>query len=180
DFVDWREQLRSFSGLSLIQGSAMNVSDEGRPAEQFQGTYQSANLFQIIGQRTLVGRDFSPATDNPGSEPVVILGNGLWKNRYGSDPSIIGRTIKVNSRPCTVIGIMPPDMKFPFNNDLWLPLSLLPAEVWNAKRGVRNFQVIGRLGSRVTIAQARSELDGAVSRLAHDFPDTNKDLRAYT
>jgi putative ABC transport system permease protein len=178
DFADWREQARSFAGLSIIQGSPMNVSDEGRPAEQFQGTYQSANLFQIIGERPLLGRDFSSENDTPGGEPVVVLGNGLWKNRYGGDPAIVGRTVKINSRVCTVIGVMPPDMKFPFNNDLWVPLSLLPAEVWTAKRGVRNFQVIGRLGKGVTIAQARSELDGIVSRLAHDFPDTNKDMRA--
>jgi putative ABC transport system permease protein len=178
DFVDWREQSRSFSGLTIMQGSPMNVSDEGRPAEQFQGTYQSANLFQIIGQRPMLGRDFAPANDTPGGEPVVILSDGLWKNRYGADPSIIGRTIKLNARVCTVIGVMPPDMKFPFNNDLWAPLSLLPQEVWNAKRNVRNFTVVGRLANGVTIGQARAELDGIVTRLAHDFPDSNKDLHA--
>jgi putative ABC transport system permease protein len=177
DFLDWHAQSRSFSELSLVLGSPMNVSDEGRPAEQFQGTYESANLFRLIGQRPLLGRDFAPSDDNPAAEPVAIIANGLWKNRYGSDPSIVGRTIKINSRPSTVIGIMAPDMKFPFNNDVWLPLSQLPPEVLNAKRGVRNFQVIGRLAPGLTIAQARAELDAIVSRLAHDFPDTNKDLR---
>jgi putative ABC transport system permease protein len=177
DFLDWHAQSRSFSELSLVLGSPMNVSDEGRPAEQFQGTYESANLFRLIGQRPLLGRDFAPSDDNPAAESVAIIANGLWKNRYGSDPSIVGRTIKINSRPSTVIGIMAPDMKFPFNNDVWLPLSQLPPEVLNAKRGVRNFQVIGRLAPGLTIAQARAELDAIVSRLAHDFPDTNKDLR---
>jgi predicted permease len=178
DFNDWRDQARSFSALAIMQGSPMNVSDEGKPAEQYQGTYQSSTLFQIIGQRPMLGRDFSPANDTPAGDPVVILGNGLWKNRYGGDPSIIGRTIKVNSRACTVIGVMAPDMKFPFNNDLWAPLSLLPQEIWNAKRGVRNFQVGGRLANGVTIGQATAELAGIVGRLAHDFPDTNKDLHA--
>jgi putative ABC transport system permease protein len=83
----------------------------------------------------------------------------------------------VNSRASMVIGVMPPDMKFPFNNDLWLPLSQLSPEVINAKRGVRNFQVIGRLAPGVTIAQADAELKPIVNRLAHDFPETNKDLR---
>ena len=177
DFLDWREQSRSFSDLSLVLGSPMNVSDEGRPAEQFQGTYESANLFRSIGQRPLLGRDFALTDDNPAAEPVVILANGLWKNRYGSDPSIVGRTIKINSRAATVIGVMPPDMKFPFNNDLWLPLSQLPPEVLNAKRGVRNFQVVGRLAPGQSMAQARTELEAIVTRQAHDFPDTNKDLR---
>src|SRR5262245_10169 len=134
DFNDWRDQQRSFSGLSIMQGSPMNVSDEGRPAEQYQGTYQSSNLFDIIGQKPIIGRNFSPENDTQSGEPVVLLSNGLWKNRYGGDPSIVGRTIKVNSRACTVIGVMAPDMKFPFNNDLWVPLSLLPPEVWAAKR----------------------------------------------
>src|SRR5262245_48747828 len=119
DFLDWQVQARSFSDLSLLQPSSMNVSDEGRPAEQFQGTYQSANLFQVIGQRPLIGRDFAPGDDGPAAEPVVIIGNGLWKNRYGSDPSIIGRIVRINARASTVIGVMAPDMKFPFNNDLW-------------------------------------------------------------
>ena len=177
DFLDWREQSRSFSDILLLMGSPMNVSDEGRPAEQFQGTYNSANLFKSIGQRPFLGRDFAPRDDNPSAEPVVIIGNGLWKNRYGSEPSILGRTIRINSRASTVIGVMPPDMKFPFNNDLWLPLSQLPPEVVNARRGVRNFQVIGRLAPGVTMAQARSELEPIVSRLGRDYPDTNKDLR---
>jgi len=178
DFNDWREQSRSFSGLAIVQGSPMNVADEGRPAEQFQGTYQSANLFEIIGQRPMIGRDFSAQNDTPAGDPVVILSNGLWKNRYGGDPSVVGGTVKINSRACTIIGVMPPDMKFPFNNDLWVPLSLLPPEVWNAKRSVRSFQVIGRLANGVTLQQAGLELDGIVGRLAHDFPDTNKDFRA--
>jgi predicted permease len=177
DFLDWQAQSRAFSDLSLLQPSPMNVSDEGRPAEQFQGTYGSANLFKSIGQRPLVGRDFGPGDDSPAGEPVVIIGNGLWKNRYGSDPSIVGRTIKINTRMSTVIGVMPPDMKFPFNNDLWLPLSQLPPEVVNAKRGVRNFQVIGRLADGQTLAQARAEFEGIVARLGRDYPDTNKDLK---
>ena len=64
------------------------------------------------------GRDFRPEDDRPGAPPVAIISGGMWKNRYGSDPSIIGRTIKENSIVATVIGVMPPDMKFPFNNDM--------------------------------------------------------------
>jgi len=176
DFLDVREQSKSFSELSMINGSPMNVSDEGRPAEQYQGTYESANVFRSIGQKPLIGRDFSAADDERGGEPVVIIGNGLWKSRYGGDPSMVGRTIKVNSRACTVIGVMPPDMKFPFNNDLWLPLSQLPQEMFTAKRGVRSYQVIGRLAPGATLPQARAEIEAIFSRLAHDFPDTNKDV----
>ena len=177
DFLDWLEQARSYDGMSIIQGSPLNVSDEGRPAEQYDGAYESSNLFGIIGQRPVLGRDFAAADDRQGAEPIVMLGNGLWKNRYGGDPSIVGRVIRVNGVPTTVIGVMPPDMKFPFNNDLWMPLSALPRELWNAKRGVRNYDVVARLAKGVSIAQARSELTAIIGRLAKDYPDTNKDLR---
>ena len=106
-----------------------------------------------------------------------MLGNGIWKNRYGSDPSVIGRSIKVNSLVVTVIGVMAPDMKFPFNTDLWIPLSMLPPELSNSKRGVRQFQVMGRLKAGVTLPQARAELQNIEEKLAHDFPDTNKNIK---
>ena len=177
DFNDWRDASKSFVALALFLGSSVNVSDEGRAPEQFQGVYQSANLFQLIGVRRALGRDFRPDDDQPGAAPVVLLGGGIWKNRYGSDPSIIGRTIKVNSIVATVIGVMPPDMKFPFNTDVWIPVSVLPPEARDAKRGVRNFQAIGRLAPGVTLQQARAELQNIGQRLSTDFPESNKDFR---
>ena len=122
DFEDWRES-KSFVSLALMLGTSINVSDEGRPPEQYQGVYQSSNLFRLIGVKPALGRDFSAEDDKPGAPPVAIIGGGIWKNRYGSDPSVIGRTIKENSLAVTVIGVMPPDVKFPFNTDVWLPTS---------------------------------------------------------
>jgi putative ABC transport system permease protein len=178
DFIDMREAARSFSGLTLLLGTNVNVSDEGRPPEQFAGSYNSANLFQLIGQRPMLGRDFRAEDDRPGAEPVMILGNGIWKNRYGSDRAVVGRSIKVNSLVATVIGVMPPDMRFPFNTDLWIPVSQLPPELSASKRNTRAFQVIGRLEPNVTLPQARIEAQSIAARLAHDFPDTNKDIKA--
>jgi predicted permease len=178
DFQDWREGSRAFSGLTLFLLSTINVSDEGRPPEQFTGSYQSSNMFQQIGQRPVIGRDFSPADDRPGAAPVVILGNGIWKSRYGGDPGILTRSIKVNSVVASVIGVMPPDMKFPNNNEIWLPVSMLPPELTNSKRNVRNFQVLGRLADGVTLSQARSEIETIVAKLAKDYPETNKEFRA--
>jgi len=94
-----------------------------------------------------------------------------------SDPAIISRSIKVNSLIASVIGVMPPDMKFPFNNEIWVPVSQLPPELRDSRRGVRSFQALGRLADGVTLAQARAELQNSAARLAHDFPDTNKDYK---
>jgi putative ABC transport system permease protein len=177
DFKDWREGSKSFSAMSLMLGASINLSEEGRTAEQFQGVYQSANLFQLIGVRPVVGRDFRPEDDKPGAQPTMIIGGGVWKNRYGSDPSVIGRIAKVNNIVVTIIGVMPADMKFPFNTDLWLPTGILPPEIQNAKRSVRNFQAVGRLAPGVTLPQARAEFQNIGQRLVHDYPDSNKDIR---
>ncbi|HMB81965.1 MAG TPA: ABC transporter permease, partial [Vicinamibacterales bacterium] len=137
DFLDWRENNRAFAGLTLINGTTMNVSDtgdDGRPPEQFQGTYASANMLELIGQRPILGRGFRPEDDQPGAAPTVIISNGVWKNRYGSDPAILTRSIKINSLVAAVIGVMPPDMKFPFNNDLWMTTAQLAPELRDSKR----------------------------------------------
>jgi putative ABC transport system permease protein len=176
DFIDIRDSARSFAGLTLFMGAGVNLSEEGRAPEQVFGSYNSANLFQLIGQRPAVGRDFRAEDDRVGAEPVVLISNGVWKNRYGSNPGVIGRTVKVNSLVATIIGVMPPDMRFPFNCDVWIPTSQLPPEQRDAKRNARNFQGMGRLAPGVTLAQARSELQNISAKLAHDYPDTNKDV----
>jgi putative ABC transport system permease protein len=178
DFLDWRNAARSFSHFAVLTGASLNVSEQGRPAEQYNGTYGSANLFELVGQRPQLGRDFSTVDDRPGAEPVVILSDSVWKSRYAADRAALGRTIKINDRVCTIVGVMPPEMKFPFNNDMWLPFAMLPPPFQEAKRSVRNLQVIGRLAPGVTLGQARSEIETIVATLAHDHADTNKDFRA--
>jgi predicted permease len=177
DFQDLVAAQKTFKALAAFSGQTMNVSDEGHPPERYGGPYISANAFKLIGQHTILGRDFLPEDDNPGAAPVVILGGGIWKSRYGSDRSILGRTIKINEVPATVIGVMAEGMKFPFNADLWLPLSTMPG-LANQKRGQRQFQVFGRLADGVTPQQAQTEMAGIAARIAKEFPDSNKDVGA--
>lgn len=176
DFEDWRAQARSFSGLEAFLGSTINVSDQGRPPEQFAGAYVSGNLFALMGQQPALGRGFRAEDDLAGAEPVAILGHGIWQNRYESDPAVLGRVIRANSKLMTVIGVMPPDMKFPNNADLWVPRIQLPPETLTGKRDTRNFQVVGRLAAGASIPQARVELRAIGQRLAQQYPDTNKDF----
>ena len=175
DFQDWRDGTRAFAGMAAFSGETMNVSDDSRAPERFTGPYISANAFALIGEQPLVGRDFLPEDDRPGAVPVVLLGNGIWKNRYGSDPGVIGRTIKVNELPATIVGVMPEGFKFPINADLWMPLAHL-AGLAEQKRDLRNLEAFGRLAEGVTAAQALAELNNVASRLARDFPATNKDV----
>jgi predicted permease len=178
DFVDWQASLHSYSSLSLFLGAPMNLTEEGPAPEQYNGTYIGAELFPLIGAQPMMGRTFLADDDRVGAQPVAIIGHTVWKNRYGSDRSILGRVIKVNSLLCTVIGVMGPDMRFPFNADVWLPFSQLPPEARDPKRDVRNTSVIGRLRDGVSLSQARSELETVAAAVNRDHPDTNKDIRA--
>ena len=93
DFKDWRDSTRAFAGLAVLVGGTMNVSDEGRPPERYLGAYVSANTFGLIGEKPAIGRAFLSDDDRPGAESVVLLGNSVWRSRYGGDPAVVGRTI---------------------------------------------------------------------------------------
>jgi len=176
DFEDWRQAQRSFTGLAAFNGTTMNVSDEGRAPERYVGPYVSANAFSLIGQRPLLGRDFLPEDDKPGAPAVAILGNSIWQTRYGGDAAIVGRTIRINEVPTTVVGVMPEGMKFPFGADLWVPLSQMPNLTTQKRSQHFALQVFGRLADGATAKSAQAEMSGIAARLAHDFPDTNKDI----
>jgi predicted permease len=174
DFGDWRKS-RSFSDMSLMGQPTFNVSDEGRAPERYAGAVTSANLFQLLGTRALIGRTLLPVDDVPGAPPVVLLGYGIWQSRYAGDPAVVGRTIKVNDLLATVVGVMPNGMKFPPNTDLWLPLETSTV-VKGQGRQFRNYNVLGRLADGTTIEQARGELAAIASNLAKNYPETNKDF----
>jgi len=119
DFEDWRAQARSFVGMVLVHGIPKTFSDsEGFP-QTYNTTEVSAETFKLAGQTPILGRDFLPSDEIPGAPPVVILRHSFWERRYGKAPSVIGRTVRINGAPTTVIGIMPRGFSFPQNADLW-------------------------------------------------------------
>ena len=175
DYQDWRVQARSFASLAGYQPMTMNISDSGHPPERASGVRVTANAFGVIGERPIMGRDFRDDEDRKSAEPVVLLGHGLWKTRYGSDPNIIGRSIKINEVPTTVIGVMADGMKFPNNADLWVPLA---PDTEMERRDVRRMNLFGRLGPGVRLKQAQTELTGIAKALEQQYPDTNKAIDA--
>jgi putative ABC transport system permease protein len=170
DFEEWREQSRTFEDLGANRGGTMNVSDSERPAERVAGVWLSANAFGLIGQQPLIGRNFLPGEDAPGAQPVTIVGYGLWQNRYGGDPAILGRTIRVNELPARIVGVMPQGMKFPNTAEMWMPL-VPDAEA--RRRTTRMLGVFGRLRPGVTREQAQAEIASFAASAAQRFPDTN-------
>jgi predicted permease len=173
EYDEWRS--RTFSGLAGFRGSSMNITENSRPPERAAGALVTPNLFGLLRQQPFLGRDFTEADGQKNAPPVVLLGYSLWKSRYGSDPNIIGQTIKVNEVACTIIGVMPENMRFPQNNDIWRPLIPDAAMERRDSRGIR---IVGRLAPGVSRAQAQAELSGFARQLQTQYPDTNKDADA--
>jgi predicted permease len=173
DFQDLRSETRAFAGVAAFTGAGFNISDERGLPEQVRGSLLTAETFRLLGQPPMLGRDFAPADDRKGAEMVVILGYSIWKNRYGSDAGVIGRPIRVNGQPATIIGVMPDAMKFPANADMWAPF--IPT-VEQEKRDNRPLSVFGRLRPEYSRAQAQTEMNTIASRLATQYPDTNKEF----
>jgi predicted permease len=177
DFQDWRSQTRTVALMVAYRGVGMNLTDRGLTAERATSAYISAETFQLLGERPILGRDFSIADDQPGAAPVVILGGGLWKARYGGDPAIIGKTIRANGVAMTVIGVMRPGFRFPLVHDLWLPLATAAPDLLTESRDTRTLQVVARLKDGVSVEQARADLAGIGDALSSAYPRTNRDTR---
>ena len=173
DFQDWRTASRTFEALQAAGERTVAVSGDDRPASRMNATYVSWNTFSMIGQPPMLGRDFAETDDREGALPVVILSGGLWRARYGADPSVMGTTIRISGVPTTIVGIMPPGFGFPDSSELWLPLAALPQEERTA-RSMRALDALGRLRPGVTLQQATAELTGITASLATRYPNTNR------
>jgi putative ABC transport system permease protein len=167
DFEDWRSQSHSFTALGASTFGAINISDDYAAPEQTQGSRVTANLFDVLRQPPLLGRTFASGEDRRGAEPVVIIGYDIWTNRFGRDPHVVGRILRINGSPATIIGVMPHGMKFPDNSELWVPFISTDAQL---SREIRPLSVFGRLASGVTREQASTEIDGIAKRLIKANP----------
>jgi putative ABC transport system permease protein len=174
EWQDWRSEMRSFIDMAAFTQISANIADDRAMPEQQSGARVSENLFRLLGQQPLIGRDFLPEDGQKDAQRVVILGNGIWKNRYAADPAILGKSLRINGEPATIIGVMPPGMKFPTRAELWT--QIIPAG--ETPRNRREYAVAARLRAGVTAAQAQTELSGIAARLASEFPDTNENIGA--
>ncbi len=176
DFVDWQHETRSFSALAALGGGNFNLTGNGQ-AERLHGLRVSASFLSVLGLHPLLGRDFRPSDDRPGAIPVVLLSNALWKRRFGSDANIVSRTIDLDGRAFSVIGVLAPSFRFLYARDVYIPIGLDAGKQPN--RGVRSVaRVLGRLQPDVAIAAARSELKAISRRLAKTYPEYDSGVEA--
>jgi predicted permease len=177
DFIDWQKASRAFSGLAAYAGASFNIAVEGQPADHLGGTFISANAFSLLREHPILGRDFRPEDDRVAAEPVAIIGHAVWVDQFAAEPSVIGRTIRVNGSPATVIGVMPPGFKFPVLSDMWLPLAQMPG-LAAQPRDRPALDVFGRLADDIAREQSRTELSTIIAALAQQFPGSNRDAQA--
>jgi predicted permease len=175
DFIDFRAQNNSFEGFeAIMQGQAI-FSETGNPPGRHRMGRISRGMFEIVHTPPVLGRGFTVADDKPGAENVAIIGYRVWQNRYGSSRDVVGRVVRLNGQPTTIVGVMPEGFKFPSGQEIWVPL--VPTEVLH-KRGDRPLQVIGVLRPGVSHEQAGADLALIAKRLAGSYPDSNKNIGA--
>jgi putative ABC transport system permease protein len=170
---DYRAQASSMESLEGASDEEGVLSERGNPPQVYHLERASSGVFAMLHMRPVLGRGFLPDDDKPGAAPVLLLGYGAWKERYGSSASVIGRAVRVNEKPATIIGVMPEGFKFPSGTDMWMPLLPTPEL---EKRDNRPLQVFGMLKPGMSIARANVEMNAIARRLAAQYPTTDKDL----
>jgi predicted permease len=180
DYEDLRAAQQSFSQMAgYLSGSTINVTYKNNP-QRYTGAYITEDLFKIIGVSPIMGRDFTAEDNKPGAGKVTILGNEIWKRDFNGDPNIVGQGVRINGKAATVIGVMPPNFKFPISDELWVPLynEFPPEPRGELRLGANNNApaVMGRLKPGVSIDQANAEFIGLARRLAQENPKTNSTL----
>ncbi len=175
DYVDWRDQNRSFAALGMYTWWTLAFTDGAGDAERVDAAAVTANLFPLLGARPMLGRTFTPDEERFGAERVVLLGHGLWTQRFGGDSSIVGRAIQIDGVPHVVVGVMPRGFAFPDRERAWVPFVPAPTE-WHGNRS--NAGAVGRLRPGVTVAAAQGDLDVIMQGLEREDPKQNLGWRA--
>jgi putative ABC transport system permease protein len=172
-FNDWRNQSRSFEHLAAYFGASVSLTGAGDPV-QLRGARVTPSFFPTLNVRPALGRWLTERDATAGHERVVILEQGLWRLRFGGDPTIIGRTIQLSGQPYEVVGVMPAGFQYPDDATLWLPLApVAPYKEIMESRGSYWLNVIGRLRADSTQTAAQVEMDALARQLEQQYPDTN-------
>jgi putative ABC transport system permease protein len=169
NFLSWREQTKSFQELAAMEFNAYTLSGSGEP-EQLAGNKISPALTRVLGISPLAGRVFTDDEEEPGAAAVAMIGEGLWKRRFGGDLGVIGRTVTLNGTPTTVVGIAPASLNLITGADIYTPLTIDPAK---EKRLNHAAFAVGRLNPGVSMAQAQGEMDAIAIRVGQQYPEVH-------
>ncbi|HXE36817.1 MAG TPA: ABC transporter permease [Verrucomicrobiae bacterium] len=175
NFIDWRAASRTFAQMAIVQSVDFNLAGVTQP-ENINGDAVSPNFLSMMGVRPFLGRDFDASEEKAGTAPVLLLSYSLWQSHLGGDPNAVGKTITLDGRSFTIVGVLPPNYRSLDTTDVMLPIGVWATD--NAEtikeRGDRgDTVVIGRLAMGVAFEQARAEMEGIAARLATEYPASN-------
>jgi len=174
-FYDWLRDARSFEGMAMYRFEEFALSGTGT-ARAIEAAAVGEGFFEIVRARPTIGRTFRPEEDTPGGKHVVVLSDRFWKSEFGGAPDVIGRTMKLDDAAYTIVGVMPPGASVAswaaMACDVWVPIALTDEQ--RAVRGNHNQQGVARLKAGVDLSRAQSEMDAISTRLAGEFPETDK------
>jgi predicted permease len=178
---DYREQNQTLEGVVEHHSMSFTLLG-GQEPQRVQTGVVSANFFDVLGVRPLLGRTFVDADEQHGSDAVIVLSYQYWKQSHGGDPGIVGRTFQMNNRPHTVIGVLPPIPQYPVEQDVYMPTSHCPtrsSEQFMSNRNARMMSVFGRLKPGVPVSQAQADLSTLAGNLQKQYPDSYPTNRGY-
>jgi len=177
NFVDWRAQSHTFSEMAALDTVSFNLSGVTEP-ESISGLAVSPNFLAMMGVNPVIGRDFETAEENQGTAPVAILSYSLWQRRFAGDPGALGRTIVLDGRDFTIVGVLPSNFVAPSKTDVLIPIGVWitnNSEAAHERADRGDMPVIGRLAPGITRKQAISEMEGIEARLAKEYPAADED-----
>lgn len=173
-YPDFRAYRDGASSLESIEAASSNdgvLSDSGNPPQTYNLEEATTGLFDMLHMRPVLGRSFVANDSNTGAGAVVLLGYGVWKERYNSSPSVIGQAVRINGKAAAIIGVMPAGFRFPVHTDLWMPIT---PSVALENRENRWYETWAMLKPGVGMAQAATELNGIAGHLATQYPPPTK------
>ncbi len=176
DVEEIRSAAQAFDGLAAFTTAPATLAEDDRAPDRVTSSSMSAEGFDIFDGSPMIGRLFGHDDDRPDASPVVVLAGRLWRTRYGADPGVLGRVVRLDGAPATVIGILPDDFRLPGNADVWLPLAQLSPKI-RADRGARSLGAVARLRDGITIPGAAEEVDAISTRIAREHHETNAGVR---
>ena len=172
DYLDWKTQGHSYEEIAVWKYSDVNLTGTGEP-EKLIGGLVSANFFDTVGVQPTIGRAFRPEEDLPGHDQQVILSNGLWQRRFGSDPAVVGKTMLLDGKKYDIVGVAGREFTFPVGVEVWLPLALKPEE--QTLRTSRTLFPMFRVKPGVSVKDVRAEMATIQGRISKQFPETDAD-----
>ncbi|HQZ19207.1 MAG TPA: ABC transporter permease, partial [Vicinamibacteria bacterium] len=160
---------------AYLNGSTVNLTADGEP-RRYTGAYTTEDFLGILGVQPLMGRDFTEEDNRPGAPKVLLLSYGVWQRDFGGAQNIVGKDVRLNGKPATIIGVMPQGFSFPQSEEMWIPLfSEFPPKARNDPQG-NNPAVLGLIRKEVSLDAAQAEFAGFAKRFAAAYPDTNKNF----